>query len=338
MTFAFAAAVIRLAVRLWSRDESPSGDSRPALIDRISDQVSGSLQQRRVRRYFEDLEDVVARKVDATFSTEFRSLPGNELDAALLFAAESLDRTRLTGAELFAADLDPLTLERFVRRHGGQGRLDLSTAASALYDRLLALGCAFVIEVAPQFPRFQTGAFAEILRRDAQILTRLEEILDRLPEPSDDSWKEQFETAYRRDIARRLDRLEIFGLDFAGPWPALATAYVDLTLSGETPAENIGRTFDMWLADHPRLLVEGSAGSGKTTLLQWAAVHAALRDFAGPVASLNGMIPFFLHLRAYADRELPAPEEFSGKPFRCLPPRRPPDGSSSNSAPGEHCS
>jgi hypothetical protein len=310
MTFAFATAVISLAIRLWSRDESPMGDSRRAPIDRIIDRVSDSTQQRDVRRSFEDLEDIVADKVDDNVSTEFRSLLPNDLDAVLLTAAESFDRTQLTDVALFAADLDLLTLERFVRRNEGQGRIDLSAVAMTLYDRLLALGCAFAIEITSQLPRFQTGAFAELLRRDAQILTQLEEILGRLPGPSDDSWNEQFETAYRRHIVKRLDRLEIFGLDFAKPWSALGTAYVNLTLSGETPAGKIGRTFDMWLADHPRLLIEGNAGSGKTTLLQWAAVRAARRDFAEPLASLNGKIPFFLHLRAYADRKLPAPEEF----------------------------
>jgi TIR domain/NACHT domain len=310
MTSAFAAAVIRLAVRLWSRDEFPLGDPFPALIDRIENQVSGSLQQRQVRRYFDNLEDILAHRIDVTFSAEFRSLGRNELYSALLFAAASLDRIQLTDAALFAPDLDPLTLEGSVRRHEGQGRLYLSAVATVVYNRLLALGCAFVIEIVPQFPRFRTGAFAELLRRDAQILTRLEEVLERLPEPGDDSRKEHFETAYRQHIAKRLDRLEIFGLDFAAPLSALGTAYVNLTLSGGARAANVRRTFDIWLADHPRLLIEGSLGSGKTTLLQWAAVRAALRDFADPVASLNGKIPFFLHLRAYADQELPTPDEF----------------------------
>ena len=97
-------------------------------------------------------------------------------------------------------------------------------------------------------------------------------------------------------------------------------------------------TFDTWLAGRARLLIEGNAGSGKTTLLQWAAVRAALRDFADPVAYLNGKIPFFLHLRAYADRELPKLEDFLGSIAPLLAGEAPAGGTSSNSAPGERCS
>src|SRR5207248_5838453 len=33
-------------------------------------------------------------------------------------------------------------------------------------------------------------------------------------------------------------------------------------------------------------------------------------DFAGPLAALNGTVPFFIPLRRYVDRELPAPQDF----------------------------
>ena len=59
-----------------------------------------------------------------------------------------------------------------------------------------------------------------------------------------------------------------------------------------------------------RALVIGQAGSGKTTLLQWLAVRSALGDFGGSLGGWNDTVPFFIPLRRYVNRSLPAPEEF----------------------------
>jgi len=49
---------------------------------------------------------------------------------------------------------------------------------------VLAQCSADIIEIADKLPRFQAGAFTELLRRDSQILNRLEEVIDRLPRRS----------------------------------------------------------------------------------------------------------------------------------------------------------
>ncbi|MEV6243622.1 NACHT domain-containing protein [Lentzea sp. NPDC051838] len=62
--------------------------------------------------------------------------------------------------------------------------------------------------------------------------------------------------------------------------------------------------------DARRVFIRGEAGLGKTTLLHWIAVRSALGDFPEGLADWNGTIPFFIPLRRYAGRELPAPEQF----------------------------
>jgi hypothetical protein len=64
------------------------------------------------------------------------------------------------------------------------------------------------------------------------------------------------------------------------------------------------------LAQGRRTLIMGSAGSGKTTLLRWIAVRSARGDFPGPLGTLNNTVPFFIPLRRYVNRDLPAPEGF----------------------------
>jgi hypothetical protein len=207
---------------------------------------------------------------------------------------------------------------------------DLSWGGTGLYDRVLAQCCAYIIEIADKLPRFEAGAFTELLQRDSQILARIEEVLDRLPAPSgDDSDADRVATAYRRRIVKVFDRLELFGLDFAAQWYSLSIAYINLKVSIQQESEYGGGSFERWLAECPRLLIDGRAGGGKTTILQWIAVRAARGDFEGAASKLNGYVPFFIRLREYAAPQggagiaLPPPEKFLDKVAPLLAPEAP---------------
>lgn len=328
LALVLGAAVVKAAVRLWAGG-GPFGDELAGdLTDLIKGRVSGALDQRKVRRQFDQMEEIVADQVLAVMGEEFRDLDEGERYAAIAAVTETISRARLTDTVLFEGNLDPLYLERFFRRFIADGTRDLSAGGLQLFDRVLAQCSAYIIEIADKLPRFQAGAFTELLRRDTQILKRLEEVIERLPAPvGDDSLPGRLEVAYRQRIAKQFDRLELFGLDFAAQWYALSIAYVNLAVSiqdaaaGERePAEYRPQTVEHWLARYPRLLIGGRAGGGKTTILQWIAVRAARRDFAGPADALNGLVPFFIRLRDYAGRPLPQPEAFLDKVAPLLAP------------------
>ncbi len=105
---------------------------------------------------------------------------------------------------------------------------------------------------------------------------------------------EDYEGRYLQSVAKKLDYIELFGIDLPRESKeySLTVAYVSLNLSDEEateteveeveddltstnqttfPAEQV---FDN-LADKGRLLIRGIAGSGKTTILRWAAVQSA---------------------------------------------------------------
>jgi NACHT domain len=332
-------AIIKTAFKLWAGNNALADEVSGDLTDMIKSRVSGALEQRKVRARFEKMEEIVADQLLALLNAEFRNLDDGEKNAAIFAVTETFNRARLTDKALFAANLDPLYLTNTVRKFTGDATRDLSWDGTALYDRILAQCCAYIIEIADKLPRFQVGAFAELLNRDDQIMARLTEVLERLPVPArDGGGADRVETAYRQLIAKRFDRLELFGLDFAAQWYALSIAYVNLSVSGapaisttddrpftdlaDRLAERLGLggSFEDWLARYPRLLIEGRAGAGKTTILQWIAVRAALRDFTGPAAGFNGYAPFFLRLREYADGVLPQPEQFLDKVASLLAP------------------
>lgn len=323
-------AVVKAAIKLWVGDNAFADDLSGDLTDMLKGQVGNALDRRRAHRQFLQLEEIVARQLLATLEHEFRDLDEGEREAAIRAVGETISRARLTDKILFAGNLDPLYLENYVRKFTGTSTRDLSWGGTALYDRVLAQCCAYIIEIADKLPRFQAGAFAELLQRDSQILARIEEVLDRLPAPSrDDSATDRVATAYRRRIVKEFDRLELFGLDFAAQWYSLSIAYVNLKVSVDAESQYSDAPFESWLGACPRLLIDGRAGSGKTTILQWIAVRAARGDFEGLAAGLNGYIPFFIRLREYAETQdgagitLPAPENFLDKVAPLLAPEAP---------------
>jgi hypothetical protein len=263
------------------------------------------------------LEVPVANRLRGLRQGEFGSLPENEWNAAVLAAHDSFDRARLTARDLFTRDLDPLFLEQQILPDRSRATRDLSDGGTNLYDRFVAEGCAYVIEIADKLPHFQTNAFSELLQRDRQILERIDEVLDRIPGRAvGDSAEARFVTACRRHIATRLDRLELFGLDFESSWYPLSVAYVSLRTEQRIDAGE--QAVEDRLAANARTMLVGRAGSGKTTVLQWLAVCAARSAFTGSLTGFNDHFPFFIRLRDYVGVMLPTPEEFLSTTARLL--------------------
>jgi hypothetical protein len=328
---ALGAAVAKTAFTVWTGDNPLAGNVSDELTDLIAGRVSDARDRQKVANRFASIAEIVGDRIAATMRDEFRDVDEGEQNAAVLAVTETLRRADLTDVTtasqaLFAAGLDAATLERTVRRLTGNATRDLSAAGTALYDVVLSQCCASIVEIADKLPRFQADAFATLLTSDRVILERIEEVLTRLPMPSPQAaGSDQVEVDYRRVIAKDFDRLQLFGLDFAAQWYPLSIAYVSLSLSARRGAGQDGfaggeRSFQAWLRDCPRLLIEGRAGGGKTTLLQWIAVRAALRNFAGAAAEFNGHVPFFLRLREYVGRPLPTPAEFLNSAAAVLAP------------------
>src|SRR4051794_33017932 len=140
-------AVVKIAVRLWLKTDPVAAEMTGSVIDVISGQVDDALDKRRARRLVEHLEEMVQTKLESSMGHDFAGLAPNEREATLLAVADSFERARLTDADLFAADLDPLFLERHIRASNPHATRDLDSRAVALYDLLLARCCAYVIEV-----------------------------------------------------------------------------------------------------------------------------------------------------------------------------------------------
>lgn len=325
------AAVVKSACKVWLGDSQFGDDVTSEIVDLFSQRVSSRFDQRKIGRFFDDCADIVARRLEMLLDAEFGAVPDNERAAAVLAVGDTFAAARLADEALFHADLDARLVERNLRPAARQvlQKALLSEGGQEIYWLVLRESCSYLVEVVTTLPRFTSGALTELLRRESAVLATLSRVLDRLPERRG---VDDFAADYRRAVANKLDRMELFGVtltDSNRRYP-LSIAYIDLNvirsagredgrltlvMRGEAEAGNqlAGSgtlRADTVLGRARRTLIIGQAGSGKTTLLQWLAVRSAQGDFSGPLAGWRDTVPFFVPLRRYVGRGLPAPEEF----------------------------
>ncbi|WP_371927411.1 NACHT domain-containing NTPase [Lentzea sp. HUAS12] len=266
------------------------------------------------------LVDHIGHQVTEQLETALERFSDADIASSLTAVEEALSSVDLSDAALLAADADPEVLAQRIRR--SLPRADLGRCHEIALDQ----SCRYLVQIIRNLPSFQPRALAEVLSRATAQAAMLDDVLSRLPRtslyaPQGTDNDDEFRDEYLRYIGATLDRLELLGLTMKDrPRLALSVAYLSLTVSGEKRAR------DNWFAEPDqhaysgmrvesalvrRTYVRGEAGSGKTTLLDWLAVTAARSGFTGRLQRWNGMVPFPIRLRSYADKPLPTrPEDF----------------------------
>ncbi|MEU1895909.1 NACHT domain-containing protein [Streptomyces pristinaespiralis] len=260
----------------------------------------------------------VARKLAGRLSDPYADLPDHEREAAVEAVRDTVQTAgTVTPDRLFALDLDPERLFRTLRDPAA----GLAERGVELYDELLRLCCAHMVEKLTADQSFMARAAVEQTRRAGRTEALVEDVRDRLG-PRPEALALSFEERYADYVAETHGRLELFGLTLGrsgSEWP-LDTAYISLAVSGDGPHQEgfgLPRTgqvavkAEQILSSADRLVLRGPAGSGKSTLVQWLALNAARRSFGKDLEDWNRCVPFLLRLRAFTSSDtLPMPDAF----------------------------
>ncbi|SDL34440.1 hypothetical protein SAMN04488074_110189 [Lentzea albidocapillata subsp. violacea] len=291
-----------------------------ALARSLADLAAAELAKPYQRAKLDTLVQHIGHQVTEQLAPVLERFADDDVAASLTAVEEALSSVDLSDEALLSDDADPEVLAQRIR--GSVPRQDLGRC----YEIALDQSCRYLVQIIRNLPSFQPRALAEVLSRATAQTALLEDALSRLPRtslhaPQGADNDDEFRDEYLRYITVSLDRLELLGLSVKDrPRLALSVAYLSLTVSGQErlrhgwfgeadQQSHSGVRVESALVS--RTFVRGEAGSGKTTLLDWIAVTAARGGFVGDLRSWNGLIPFPIRLRAYADSPMPAkPEEF----------------------------
>ncbi|MGW3958390.1 NACHT domain-containing protein [Amycolatopsis sp. NPDC005003] len=335
------------AAKSWLQRRKAGVARSAELAELAAAELKGPLERRKLENLVQHIGTQVAEQLEPVLADRFSTLPPHEVEAAFLAVEDALAKADLSDEAFLTADADPEQLARKIRGELPRERL-LAPKAAALYELALDQACRHLVQVVRHLPSFQPRALADVLGRLSRQSDQLEELLARVPKTSLAALEgvdhdAEFEAAYRRQLARDLDRLELLGLTMDDqPALPLTVAYLSLSVSSEGAPRRPDRRMDeLWfekrqnrtgsanvrvetaLSGVTHVLVRGEAGSGKTTLLDWLAVTAARSGFTGKLAGWNGRVPFPIRLRSFAAEPLPRPEEFLA---HIAPMLAPPEG------------
>jgi hypothetical protein len=240
------AAIVKSASRIWLGDRQFVLDMTSVIVDDMAGRITSTFDQRRINGFFDDCTDIVGKRLVTLMDAEFRSVPDNERDAALLAVRDTFARTALTDEALFHADLDARLVERQLRPNATPVLRSalLGEGGEQVYWLVLRESCSYLVEVVTALPKFQSGALTELLRRETVVLNTLSRVLESLPERRG---VDDFAADYGRVVANKLDRMELLGVTLAETnrrYP-LSVAYIDLSVvrRGEaTPGARPGRS------------------------------------------------------------------------------------------------
>ena len=302
--------------------------------------TSDALAQRRGQRQFETIGEKVGESLLPLFESEGARLDEGDRTAVAIAVAEAFNKSKLSSELLAQRNLEPTELARHVLTTQPTATRDFSAAGTALYQRIIQESCAYIVDIASQLPAFTEHTFAEVLKREDQLINKAELILQevrQIRESLGSTDTAHFEEDYCKTVVRKLDELQLFGTDVssANRRHRLSVAYITLSVEQMPPLmpenghvaqfgavkarerpqdEVVGSnvSVDVALARSRYLLIRGDAGSGKTTLLQWIAVKSALSAFDRQLVDWNSTLPFYIRLRQCVQSGLPQPEAFPG--------------------------
>jgi hypothetical protein len=333
-------AVAKSILKFWAKDSDFAQNAGGEIIDFLKSKVSEGIASRRGNRQFEAIADDVAESLLPVFAHE--NLGEDDKKRVAKAVGNVLRDLRISADLPVKKNLDPSELAKFISTASVEQKKLLSAVECAFYDRLVDECSQYIVDISSQLPNFTEKTFAEVLQRENEIhgvaktiLNEVRKIREKSQEVNLEASFARFETEYRLAVARKLDQVELFGIDVSksSRRHRLSVAYITLSASGKLPSrgtsspatplaetgtkqqvatdeERITKTVDEVLAGADRLMIRGLAGSGKTTLVKWVAVQCAAQKLQNGLADLNQRIPFVIFLRQCVNSGLPAPENF----------------------------
>ena len=278
-------AIAKGALKRWLKDYPEALGATGAVVDVVGTVAKGLIDRRRGARQFEDIAEKVAQDAFEVVELTGIELSSTQQRVVVDVAGEVLNRCVSDpefGASLLAQhSLEPSQLSAWFNQHTlppvpeGAAPPDDPTRGfdddqKTLYNRLLYDAAQYIVDLGSQFPSFTEKTLSEVLQRQDQITGKADMILEevgriRASLQDDSATEAAFEEKYRRAVIRRLDELQLFGVDVASTSKRyrLSVAYVTLLVERERTKEKQTKSQKASRGRQPSGLHDDESGSKK---------------------------------------------------------------------------
>ena len=313
-------AIAKALLKVWLKGNVAEIEMSTSVIDALKSVTGDALGRKTTERQLQAIADQVSVALDKIIATRGQGLTKKQHEAVANSIVVALSAVTIDATSLVAIDLAPETLTKTILDASPKEVSTFTAQEKNLYQIVAHELAQYVIDIASQFPQFSERIATDLLRRDTILLSVATRVLAEVEEirkagSADGADLAEFEIEYRRAVARSHDQMELFGVDLstASKRHSLSVAYVslavlhkDFELIEDTSAVRV----ETALQRSKRWLIRGAPGAGKTTLINWLAVSAARSSFTQSLEQWNGILPFIIRLRQFAEAPLPAPPEF----------------------------
>lgn len=313
-------AIAKTLLKVWLSDHAEVLDASDNLIDALGAVTDDALGRKNTERQLQAIADKVSVALERVITLRGRDLTLDGKERTANAIVEALRKTTIDAGLLTSIDMAPEALSRAILDGSTAGFEQLNPGERLLFETLVRELSQYIIDIASEFPQFPERLATELLRRDAHLISVADRILTHVEEirkagSGGRFESSEFESDYRRAIARNVDRMELFGVDLssASRRHSLSVAFVSLavfTNSDNLVEDGRARNVEAALGRSRRWLIRGGPGSGKTTLLNWIALRAATDSFPDSLRTWKGCFPFVIRLRQFSEEALPTPLDF----------------------------
>src|SRR5438270_3551584 len=164
-------AIAKSIFQLWLKDMPVVSSAASSILDMLELRTSDKIAQQKARRQFEAIGEKVGENLLPLFEAERTQLDEGSRTAVALAVEETFQRASISSRLLAKNNLEPQRLAAYVLTTHPTAVDSFNETEIALYHRIIKEACEYIVDIASQLPQYSERNFAEILKREDQLLS-----------------------------------------------------------------------------------------------------------------------------------------------------------------------
>jgi len=169
------ASIAKAILKRWLGNTGPIPDTTSSIVDLLKTRTADRIALQRAQRQFETIGERVGESLLPIFEVEGARLDESTRTAVALAVAQTLNTA--TSEVIAQHNFEPAEVAKLLLLNHPAQSYHFSDTEGRLYERIISESCEYVVDIASQLPQFTERTLAEILKREGQLITIAEKIL-----------------------------------------------------------------------------------------------------------------------------------------------------------------